>query len=620
MDRKLPLILLLLLLTLGVLAAAPAAAQSGVTWTGSYYDTAYLTGGAVFTRQDNAIAFDWGTGSPDSRLGNDNFSVRWGTDVYLPAGTYRFWALADDNVRVNIDFAFSPQIDTWNTSTVNQTVSADVTLSEGTHHIQVDYRELTGNARVYVTWANLATNPSGPNFPAPAPQPIPVSSGPWTAQYYSNQSLSGNPTVIVSENNPSHDWGTGAPFSNMPADNFSARWSSLQTLNGGTYRIAVRSDDGVRVYVNGQRLIDEWHGATGQTYIADISLPFGQHNFMIEYYESGGRAFLDYSLALTSAAAPPTVPPPVISPPVTSPPGNVGFGNWLVTYFNNRQLSGTPSAILSVPSPTNNWGTGSPVPSVAPDNFSARWTTTQTLAAGTYRVTARADDGVRVFINGVPVINEWHEASGQTYTGDINLPAGTHSFSVEYYEATGQAFLDFSFGPASAAPQPPSQGGGTGSASGTATVNAFRLNVRQQPTTTSTIIAKINRGESYPIIGCNTDQSWWQININGTPGWVFANFVNVANANCVPSAGDASPQQPTTGYTVTAFTNVNIRSQPTTNSAILGTLRSGQSAQVVGRNSAGTWWQINVNNSVGWVSAAYARIQPGADTGQIPVR
>ncbi len=609
MNRKWSAVLLLLLIALGVtVVVQPAAAQSGVTWNGIYYNSQYLSD-EVFRRQDGAIAFDWGSGSPDSRINSDTFSVRWGTDVYFPAGTYRFWALADDHVRVNVGFAQRPQIDTWDTSTVNQVVSADINLPAGTHHIQVDYRENTGNARVFVTWANLATNPSGPNFPAPIPQPVSVTVGPWTAQYFSNTSLAGSPTMIVSENSPTHDWGSGSPASSIPSDNFSARWTALQTLNGGTYRITARADDGVRVFVNGQQIINEWHGATGATYTADVTLPFGQHNFMVEYYEAGGRAFIEFDSRLISSFTPPT------AAPIVNPPSNIGlYGTWLATYFNNRDLAGTPAAIVTETSPSHNWASGSPIASVGADNFSARWTSAQTLSAGTYRVTVRSDDGVRVYVNGIPVINEWHDSNNRTYTGDITLPAGTHNFTVEYYEAQGLAFLEFNLGLATAP-----NTGSSSSASGSATVTAFRLNVREQPSASSNVITKINRNETYPIVGCNTDRSWWLIDVNGTRGWVFGSFVNVANASCTPVLAGSQPLPPSTGYSVTAASSVNIRSQPNTGGAILGTLRAGQSAQVVGRNGSSTWWQINYNNTVGWVSGGFARLQSGADVSRIPV-
>lgn len=591
--------LALLLVALSALAVSPSAAQSGAVWNGQYYNNAYLLGQPAFTRQESAVAFNWGQSSPGDGVGVDGFSVRWGTDVFLPAGTYRFWALADDNIRITVNFGFQPLIDTFANPAVGQIVSADITLPAGTHHIQVDYREQTGDAYAYVTWANLATNPSGPNFPIIG-QPQVV--GPWTAQYFNNPGLFGTPVLVRTESSPSNNWGAGSPGAGVPADNFSARWVANLNLAAGTYRITTRADDGVRVFVNGVLLINQWSLATGQTYTADITLGAGTHNVVVEYFEAFGDAYIEFSLAPVGAPPPPTPLPPV-----------GGGGPWLGYYFNNTDLSGAPAAIVSVAAPGGNWGAGSPLPSIQPDNFSVRWVTTQNYPAGVYRVTAKADDGVRVFVNGALVINAWGSATGQTYTADVTLTAGSHTITVEFLELTGLASLEFSFGPASAAtPVPPS-----GAASGTATVTAFRLNVRSGPSATADILTKINRNEVYPIVGCNTERTWWQINVNGTVGWVSARYVQTADAVCnAPSTG---VQPAPTGYTVVASFNVNVRSGPATRFRQLTTMRAGESAAVVGRNADATWWQVNYNGIVGWVIGVYGVIQGTPDLNRIPV-
>ncbi len=597
MWRKL-IVIGLLLAAFGALATAPAAAQNGAVWTGQFYNNQYLLGAPAFSRQDSAIAFNWGGSSPGEGVGADSFSARWATDVFLPAGTYRFWALADDNVRITIDFSYQPLIDTFDSAAVGQLVSADVTLAAGSHHIQVDYREQTGDAYVYVTWANLATNPSGPNFPISGPPPS--VSGQWTAQYFTNPTLFGTPVLVRSEGSPTNNWGAGAPGPGIPADNFSARWTANLGLAAGTYRITTRADDGVRVFVNGTLLINQWTLASGQTYSADINLGAGTHNVVVEYFEAAGDAYIEFNLVSISA------PPPTAAPPV-------GGGAWLGYYFNNTNLSGTPAAIVSVGAPGGNWGAGSPLPSIQPDNFSVRWVSTQNYAAGTYRITAKADDGVRVFVNGALAVNAWGSASGQTYTADVNLAAGSHTITVEYLELTGAAYLEFSFAPLGAAqPAPPS-----GAAGGTATVTAFRLNVRSGPSATADILTKINRSETYPIVGCNTDRTWWQLNVNGTVGWVSGRYVQTANAVCnAPSTG---VQPAPTGYNVVAAFNVNVRGGPATRFRQLTTMRAGESAAVVGRNADATWWQVDYNGIVGWVIGVYGVMQGTPDLNRIPV-
>ncbi len=145
--------------------------------------------------------------------------------------------------------------------------------------------------------------------------------------------------------------------------------------------------------------------------------------------------------------------------------------------------------------------------------------------------------------------------------------------------------------------------------------------MRAQPNTGSTVIAKINFDETYTVTGCDAQQAWWQIDLgNGSRGWVFGSYTDTRNAQCVsgvtnPADSSGSP----TGYSVTAAVTVNIRSQPSTGGALLGQLPRGQSAAVVGRNASATWWQINRGGIVGWVSAAYAQVQAGANYSSIPV-
>ena len=53
-------------------------------------------------------------------------------------------------------------------------------------------------------------------------------------------------------------------------------------------------DDGIRFYVDGDLLLDEWHNAWGKTYEVDVDLP-SKPELKIEYYEDGGRAELEFS-------------------------------------------------------------------------------------------------------------------------------------------------------------------------------------------------------------------------------------------------------------------------------------------------------------------------------------
>ncbi len=117
------------------------------------------------------------------------------------------------------------------------------------------------------------------------------------------------------------------------------------------------------------------------------------------------------------------------------------------SYFNNVSLTGT-AALTRTEAINFNWGSGSPGAGVNADNFSARWTGFVTPAtSGSYRFRSYSDDGVRVWVNGVQLINNWTDHSPNNNTsGTINLSAGQrYAIRVEYYERGGGAVMQLSW-------------------------------------------------------------------------------------------------------------------------------------------------------------------------------
>jgi hypothetical protein len=127
----------------------------------------------------------------------------------------------------------------------------------------------------------------------------------------------------------------------------------------------------------------------------------------------------------------PTCPPSCQPPPQPN--------TWWGEYYNNRDLSGPPVLTRWDPVLKFNWGCGSPAWQVPPDNFSAQWTRTFYMQGGTWRITLTADDGARVFVDGMAVLDEWKVTNATTYIKDIVLPTGYHTFTVQYFEAEGVA-------------------------------------------------------------------------------------------------------------------------------------------------------------------------------------
>jgi glucose/arabinose dehydrogenase/PKD repeat protein len=130
------------------------------------------------------------------------------------------------------------------------------------------------------------------------------------------------------------------------------------------------------------------------------------------------------------------------------------IGQYNASYFANQTLSGTPVTERCESAINYDWGSGSPSGSgVGPDNFSVRWAGTHSFATtGTYTFTATADDGVRVYLDGTLVIDQWKDQSATTYTASRTVTAGDHELKVEYYENGGDAVARFSVTGANGAP------------------------------------------------------------------------------------------------------------------------------------------------------------------------
>lgn len=88
------------------------------------------------------------------------------------------------------------------------------------------------------------------------------------------------------------NWVSGAPASGIGKDRFSIRWTGMvQPQYSETYRFYVLSDDGARLWVNGQLLVDHWTDHSPSERSGTISLVAGQkYDIKLEYYENTGAA------------------------------------------------------------------------------------------------------------------------------------------------------------------------------------------------------------------------------------------------------------------------------------------------------------------------------------------
>jgi len=255
-------------------------------WKAEYFGNATLSGAPVATVDEGTgfVDHSWGTGGPAGLA--DHFSARFTRTVPLAAGTYRFTLTTDDGSQFWVDDQL--QVNAWGADGLT-THTVDLDLAAGAHALRVQYVEHMGGATARLTWAPVLEVPAGV----------------WTAEYFANMGLSGSPASTVEEVSAfiDHPWGDGGPET-LPVDGFSARFTRTLSFPAGTYRFTVVTDDGSRLWIDDQLVIDAWWDQGPTPYTADVTLSAGDHTVRYEFYENSGGAVAQLSWAFTAAPEP----------------------------------------------------------------------------------------------------------------------------------------------------------------------------------------------------------------------------------------------------------------------------------------------------------------------------
>lgn len=284
---------------------------------------------------------NWQLGSPiPSMVSADQFgAICDGYFVAPTTGSYQFGGVVDDEmtVRVGNQTAFtsvgipSP----WNQANYGSPIQ----LTAGqVVPISVEYKEFTVNARIHLYVKGAVTEQVVPSeWLRTAATPIATKHG-LTGSYFKADGSTASPAFPIDQarmfmrrldSQISFKWGSGSPAPNGPTDDFLVRWSGYFTPStDGCFKFGTVADDGTRVTVAGQRVVDNWADAPGTRWStactnvrANQSVPI-----TLEFYEHGGGAEVELRADGTGIDPTKALPASYLTPKVQVLPDGWNLG------------------------------------------------------------------------------------------------------------------------------------------------------------------------------------------------------------------------------------------------------------------------------------------------------
>jgi len=143
-------------------------------------------------------------------------------------------------------------------------------------------------------------------------------------QYYANTfptaPFVGSP-LVRTDAVVNFNWNNSSPDPSIPPINYTVRWTGLvQPLFNETYTFSTTTDDGTRLWVNGQELVDEWTPQSPTTWSGLINLQAQKvYGIEMDYFQAGGGAVAQLAWSSPSTT-PAIIPQSQLYPFTTVPP------------------------------------------------------------------------------------------------------------------------------------------------------------------------------------------------------------------------------------------------------------------------------------------------------------
>jgi uncharacterized repeat protein (TIGR03806 family) len=362
----------------------------GTGLEGKYYNDANFSNLAL-TRIDPTIDFNWGGGSPDPSMGNNIFSIRWEGQIQpLYSETYTFTTTTDDGVRLWVNNQLI--IDKWILQAPTSWTGSIALTAGQKVDIRMDFYENQGGAVAQLEWES----------PSQAREIVPTN-------FLFPAGATGTFQAITFD--PLADKQTSDPGFNLTASASSGLPVSFSVVSGPAT-------------INNHQLT-----LTGSPGIVTVRAS-----------QTGNGTYV-------------TAPEITRSFWVLAPGTGLGTG-LLGTYFDNINLSNI--AFYRVDTTVNfYWDSRSPEASMDYNTYAVVWEgQVEAPFTETYTFTTNTDDGVRLWVNGVQLIDQWQDQGRSSFSGSIALNAGQKvNIRMDYYENRAYASAQLSWSSPSIAPQ-----------------------------------------------------------------------------------------------------------------------------------------------------------------------
>ena len=236
---------------------------------------------------------------------------------------------------------------------------------------------------------------------------------------------------------------------------YAVRFTGYVTVpTDGDYTFFTNSDDGSQLFIGDQLVVDNDGNHDGRERAGTIGLQAGTHALTVTYYQDGGGDQLSVSYQGPGVAKQPipgaslrVVLPSALRTPENPSGTTAGLMYQYYEAAANTSYTSLPTFASSTPKQSGATATIDER-SLRQRNYgyALRFTGYVTVPTdGIYSFYTNSDDGSQLFIGSTLVVDNDGDHGTQERTGSIGLKAGTHAFTVTYYQDGGDDQLTVSY-------------------------------------------------------------------------------------------------------------------------------------------------------------------------------